>query len=164
MAEIKFDSIKSKDGMAKELDKSSLPLIFDVLQGSLYNKPIDSSIRESVSNSMDSIKEREMAKNILNNINKVSDFYDEDSVSESTKDSKFDISYYDLKYLSNNNTVRIVYTENPNLTERDTISISDEGVGLGGSRLIGWTKLGYSSKRLTKNQLGGFGLNIPGLS
>lgn len=158
MASIEFNKTESNSGMRKEIDDSSMALIYDVLQNSIYIKPIDSCVRESVSNAMDSIKEREIAKEILSKKAVISDYYNEESTDISTVDSKFDVEYYDPKYLSSNKTVYITYTENPDLTKRDLLTIRDEGVGLGGKRLAGWTKLGYSSKRLTKKQLGGFGL------
>jgi hypothetical protein len=70
--------------------------------------------------------------------------------------SGFNADYYDLNWLSNDN-VQIVYVDNDTPT-RDRIKFIDHGVGLGGERLINYFSLGYSTKRLSKNQLGSFGL------
>ena len=157
MAIIEHKTSNSNNSLKKEIDESSMFMIYDVLQGALYNKPIQSSIRESVSNSFDSVKEKNIAKKIIKGEAKVEDYY---STSDdiSTSDSSFDKDYYDLNFLSSNNTVEILYKMNNDPNGRDEIKFTDFGVGLGGERLIGWTKLGYSTKRLSNQLLGGFGL------
>lgn len=143
-------------GFNKEIDSSAMPMMLDVLQKYQYQYPIKSAIRELVSNGLDAISEREVARNILSGKNQVSDYFVEKE-GEVFKDSKFDKDYYDLKYLTNDKLVHILYVEGKN-SEKDYITIRDTGVGLGGKRLEKYFSLGYSTKRLNKHSLGKFGL------
>lgn len=142
-------------GFKKTIEASAMNMMLSVLQGSQYQFPIKSTVRELVCNGIDAISEREMAKSILNGVSKVEDYY-VTREGDIYADSKFDSSYYDTKFLSDENKVKIVYTENT--TGRDTVSIQDFGVGLYGRRLEGYFSLGFSSKRLNKLALGKFGL------
>lgn len=130
--------------------------MFAVLQQHQYAYPIKSTIRELVSNGIDSIAEKQMASNILTGKAAVKDYYEE-LEGDIYEGSKFDPSYYNLQYFSNDNEVHIIYHE-AGATGKDFIIIQDFGVGLGGQRLKNYFNLGWSSKRLLKSQLGKFGL------
>lgn len=156
----------NRSGFEKGIQRSANTMILDNLQQYMYQKPIASAVRECVSNAVDSIKEKKMAIAILSGEAAVSDYYiSKDSVADriSSKDddiyedSEFNPDYYDLKWLDTNNTVSLTYKTNEQ-TKRDEFIITDPGVGLGGLRLEGFFNLGYSSKRLNTNELGGFGL------
>ena len=135
--------------------------MLDNLQTFMYQKPIQSCVRESVSNALDAIKEKRMAIAILTGEAKVSDYYVEKEVdakqADIYRDSKFNKEYYDLKWLDQKDQVTLHY-HNTDVSQRDTFTITDTGVGLGGRRLEGFFNLGYSSKRLNTKELGGFGL------
>lgn len=143
-------------GFAKEVDSGAMNMLLDVFQKLQYSYPEKSTVRELVSNSIDATREREMARKILTGQAKVEDYYINIEGSE-YKDSRFDPSYYDLKWLSDDPRVRIIYREGSAL-ERDRLVICDHGVGLGGSRLMGYFSLGYSTKRLSTVGLGKFGM------
>ena len=153
MAVIEQDIVENS-GLIKEFDEESIGMLMDVVQKDVYTKPIESSIRETFSNSYDAIKERDIARSILTGKSKIEEHFVE-STDVSANSSKFDPNYYNLDYLSTDPKVYIVYTENKD--GRDTISIKDFGVGLANGRLHGFTKPGYSSKRLSKSLLGKFG-------
>lgn len=144
------------NGFEKKIEQSSMGMMLDVLQKYQYQYPIRSVIRELVSNGLDSISERESARSILENKSKVEDHYAEIE-GEMYADSHFKPEYYDLAHFSHDEFVHIWYFEGGN-SEKDYIEISDNGVGLGGSRLQKYFNLGYSTKRLNKSALGKFGL------
>lgn len=149
--------IVENQGLIKELDKDSMSMILDVVQKDIYSFPIESSVRENFSNAYDSVKEKKIALSILNKEAKVEDHFEIDDRIE-TKASIFDESYYGSEYLDqNNDLVRITYTVNEE-DGKDSISFRDFGVGLGGERLKGYMRPGYSSKRLSKDMLGKYGL------
>jgi hypothetical protein len=115
--------------------------MFSVLQETQYVYPFKSSVREIVSNCLDSVTERNNSrKNINGGLRSV--HYKRTEFSG----SGFNADYY-LNWLSNNDNVQIVYVDNDTPT-RDRIKFIDHGVGLGGERLINY--LGYSTKRLSK--------------
>lgn len=143
-------------GFHKEIEAGSMGLMMDILQRYQYKFPVKSSIRELVSNGLDAVQEREVAKKILSGKNVVADFFEERE-GEIYKDSKFDPNYYDPKYLSDDLDVYITYHVGDNM-EKDKVTIKDYGVGLGQYRLSKYFNLGYSSKRLSKLPLGKFGL------
>jgi hypothetical protein len=152
MAELHVAPVE-KTGIMKEIDDGALDLIFAGYQEDMYAHPIESFIRESISNGLDANVE----KNIFKKISKgkpVEDFYRQKQDGQLLKDSEYDPSYYDTKHTSKNNVVSVRYMDgNP----RDTVTITDQGVGLGGKRLQGFFKLGYSSKRNMKAVIGKFG-------
>jgi len=144
-------------GLIKELDRDSISMILDVVQKDIYSFPFESSVRENFSNAYDSIKEKKIALSILNKEAEIEDHFVVDTRIE-TKASIFDESYYDPEYLDQgNNKVNIIYTVNEE-DGKDTIAFRDFGVGLGGERLKGYMRPGYSSKRLSKDMLGKYGL------
>jgi hypothetical protein len=143
-------------GYSKGIEASSMEMIMRNLQQYQYQKPIPSTVRELASNGIDSVAERNMARQILIGEAQVSDFFVEKEGAE-FQDSKFDPNYYDLNWLSDDNNVYINYIVNGPL-ERDTVIFSDNGVGLGSYRLEKYMSLGYSTKRLSKLPLGKFGI------
>src|SRR5579859_1328598 len=142
--------------MNKTIDASAMTMTLDLLQKYQYQYPIKSTVRELMSNAIDSTAEREMAKSILSGEKTVEDYFVEIE-GEQYKDSHFDRDYYDLRWLSDDNQVYITYKVGNGL-ERDQVTISDNGVGLGGKRLEKYFTLGYSTKRLSKLPLGKFGI------
>jgi hypothetical protein len=143
-------------GFVKKIDEESQELLLDMFQKLQYSYPEKSTVRELVSNAIDATREREMARKILNGDAKIEDYYVDKEGSE-YKDSHFDPLYYDTTRLSTDPNIYITYKEGSAL-EKDTLIIRDNGVGLGGSRLIGYFCLGYSTKRLSGVGLGKFGI------
>lgn len=150
-------------GFEKQIHETSRTMMLDNLQAHMYMRPIKSCVRECVSNSVDSTKEKLAAIEILSGRKKVSDYYvDKKEIftgqakDDIYSDSEFNKDYYDLKYLSADSKITLTYTNNTS-SKRDQLTIVDNGVGLGGLRLEGFFNLGFSSKRLTANELGGFG-------
>lgn len=150
------EQVQEVQGFDKQIEASALGSILDNLQMYQYNFPQKSTIREVVSNGLDSIKEKLVAIAILTGKEKVEDHYiiRDDPM---FKDSNFNPEYYDLKWLSPNKTVTVEYFDGGNL-DKDRVVITDYGVGLGGKRLEGYFRLGYSTKRNSKYPLGKFGI------
>lgn len=156
MAVLNEEVTELSGGFAKEIDEGAKELIFSTLQRYQYQYPIKSTIRETVSNGLDSIKERDIALSILKGDSRMEDYY-EQKEGAIYKDSTFNPAYYNPAHLSDRGWVEVVYHEGGDLG-KDTVSIRDWGVGLGDSRLQGFFSLGYSSKRLAHFALGKFGL------
>jgi len=159
-------NVKSTEGigesvMKKVIHKGSESIMFSVLQETQYVYPFKSSVREIVSNCLDSITERNNVRKILSGELLASDLYVTKEGTEFSG-SGFNESYYDPQWLSSDDKVTVLYIDNDTPT-RDRIKFIDNGVGLGGSRLMNYFSLGYSSKRLSKNQLGSFGLGAKSL-
>lgn len=157
MAILQHEVVESNSGFAKEIEESAITMIFDNLQKSQYNKPIQSTVREIACNGLDSIKERDAAKQILSGAKKEEDYFirrDEAIY----KDSNFNIDYYDSKWLSDKKDIVITYHDNGTTGDKDFISFKDWGVGLGDKRLQNSLKLGWSSKRNAKLAIGKFGI------
>ena len=137
MAEIDIIQ-EERPGIMKEVDEGALDLIFQAIQEDIYSSPIKSFVREGISNGLDAIVER----NIFGAINAgepVENYYLQRNDGKLLKDSAFDSSYYKLAFLSSNDKVMVHYKEG---MPRDIITIKDSGVGMGGSRLKGFFKLG----------------------
>lgn len=143
-------------GFMKTIDESGIMMMFDVLQKYQYAHPVKSTVRELLSNGIDSVTEKNMAKQILIGKAKVEDYFVHIE-GELYKDSKFTPDYYNLQWLSDNDKVTINYVEGSHMS-KDKVYISDSGVGLGGERLEKYFRLGYSTKRLSKLPLGKFGV------
>lgn len=143
-------------GIEKTIEAGAMGLIQDILQRYQYLFPIKSCIRELASNGLDSVDERETAKKIILKKASVEDFF-ESRDGEIYKDSKFDEAYYNLEYLSDDPNVYITYYVGDNM-EKDKVTITDYGVGLSAQRLLKFFNLGYSTKRLSKQALGKFGI------
>lgn len=157
MSILNQETVESNSGFKKVIDESGLSLLLDTVQIYMYSFPAKSSTREVTSNAIDSITEKNIAKQILKKEAKVSDFYIEKE-GDIYKDSKFNPDYYNLNYLSDDDVVSITYKEGDGLVIKDQIIIRDNGVGLGGSRLEGFFSLAFSSKRLNTKILGCYGL------
>ena len=142
-------------GFDKTIEASALGMIYDNLQKYQYQYPIKSTIRELVSNAVDAVGEKIKAKAILSGLAKEEDFFirRDDAL---YKDSNFDPTYYDPKWLGSNDEVLISYREGG--VGKDYVHVIDQGVGLWGPRLEGYFKLGYSTKRNAKFALGKFGI------
>jgi len=155
--EIDIKSTGGSSSIVRGIADGAMPLIIKTIQEDQYKYPIKSAIRELASNGRDSISEKRLAIDIIQNGAEISKYYNTEAVvNDLTKDSSFNREYYDLDWLDTEDSVHIVYTEKPNEL-RDHISIKDTGVGLGGRRLQGYMELGYSTKRLSKTVLGFFG-------
>ena len=142
-----------RPGILKEIDEGAMDLIFQAIQEDIYSFPIKSFVRESISNGLDAIVERKVFEKITAG-QPVEKFFLQRQDGKLLKDSGYTPEYYNTQFLSNNSKVQVIYQEGH---PRDTISIKDNGVGLGGSRLKGFFKLGYSSKRNMKDVIGKFG-------
>jgi len=152
------ESVSNKKGLDKKINKSAEKMVFDILQASQYSTPIPSTVRELVTNACDSQREKEMAIEILKGEKQIEDYYITRNQDE-YKDSNFNISYYDLKYLNQSKShVDLVYKYGEGVGYCDTFEIIDYGVGVGEERLKGILELGYSTKRNTAENFGAFGL------
>lgn len=159
-------------GFKKEIEQSALGMILDNMQVSQYQYPQKSTVRELVSNALDAVREKEIALSILSGKTKVEDHYihrDEALY----KDSNFDPSYYNPQWLwsdstklqpkhdwvfgKKSNTIYVTYTDGGD-RDKDKLIIEDFGVGLGAKRIEGYFKIGWSSKRNTKEALGKYGI------
>ena len=159
-------TVKKTEGVGsgvlkKTIHKGSESIVFDVLQVTQYKYPIKSSIREIVTNCLDSVNERDDSLDILRGELSITDRYVEKE-GEEFVESSFDPDYYQKEWLSDEKMVTIEYIEYD--TElRDKIRFIDLGVGLGGDRLVNFFALGFSTKRLSISQSGSFGLGAKAL-
>ena len=151
-------STKGSEGIKKEINKNSIDIVFDILQVYAYSMPIESTVRELTSNAVDSQREKEIAISILTGAAKVEDYFITKHGKE-FEDSGFKKDYYDLEWLdTEHKDVELEYREKPGSGFCDEFIVRDYGVGVGNGRMEGILSLGYSTKRGTKEQIGGFGL------
>jgi len=155
MSILNVTTSSSSAGIKKTIDKDSNDVALDILQRGIYAHPIQSTVRELASNAYDANIERNMAVKILNGEDKVEDHYDVTKVDGIYHASGWDPTYYDPKYLSNDKNIYLFYEEG---LKKDILRIRDNGIGLGGDRLIGYFQLAYSSKRTQKGVNGRWGL------
>ena len=157
LQQITFEQ-KGSQGIKKEINKNSIDIVFDILQVYAYSMPIESTVRELTSNAVDSQREKEIAIQILTGKAKEEDFFIIKHGKE-FEDSRFNPKYYDLNWLNTTkNEVELEYVEHQGSGFCDEFIVRDYGVGLGNGRLEGSLSLGFSTKRGTKEQIGGFGL------
>jgi hypothetical protein len=150
--------IQGSAGVAKRINKGAEKMVFDILQSTQYSMPIQSTVRELVTNACDSQREKEIAIEIMSGRKKVEDYYIERHGAQ-YEDSNFDKNYYNIKYLqAAKHTIKLVYEQNEGVGYCDKFSVTDYGVGIGGRRLEGILELGYSTKRNTSENFGAFGL------
>jgi hypothetical protein len=155
--EIESKEVQTRNAVSRGIDESAIGLMMDIVQSTQYQYPIESCVREITANAVDSVTERNRAIDILSGKSKVSDFFIERSEAL-YKDSKWDPSYYNTDYFSDNNIVTITYKEREGVGRCNSLIIKDEGVGLGLGRLFGVLGVGWSTKRLRKDTMGSFGL------
>jgi len=155
--EIESKEVQTRNAVSRGIDESAIGLMMDIVQSTQYQYPIESCVREITANAVDSVTERNRAIDILSGKSKVSDFFIERSEAL-YKDSKWDPSYYNTDYFSDNNSVTITYKEREGVGRCNSLIIKDEGVGLGLGRLFGVLGVGWSTKRLRKDTMGSFGL------
>ena len=145
-------------GIAKKINKGAEKMVFDILQSTQYSMPVQSTIRELVTNACDSQREKEVAIEILEGEKKVEDYYIERHGAQ-YEDSNFDASYYNIASLDHAaKHIDLVYTKNEGVGYCDSFAVTDYGVGIGARRLEGILELGYSTKRNTSENFGAFGL------
>jgi len=145
-------------GIAKKINKGAEKMVFDILQSTQYSMPVQSTVRELVTNACDSQREKEIAIEILGGEKKVEDYYIERH-GDQYEDSNFDASYYNIASLDIvAEHIDLVYTKNEGVGYCDTFAVTDYGVGIGARRLEGILELGYSTKRNTSENFGAFGL------
>jgi hypothetical protein len=150
--------IQGAAGVAKRINKGAEKMVFDILQSTQYSMPIQSTVRELVTNACDSQREKEIAIEILTGKKKIKDYYIERHGPQ-YEDSNFDLSYYYIVSLDHaHDEIDLVYTMNEGVGYCDTFSVTDYGVGIGDRRLEGILELGYSTKRNTPENFGAFGL------
>lgn len=139
----------------KKIDEGAMNLMFNMAQKDQYQFPIKSTVRELLSNGVDSVADMKSAIEILTGKAKPEDYY---IIKEGAlfKDSKWQPDYYDLNWLSNDDQVTIEYVIGQG-TNKDRVVIEDHGVGLGGKRLEQHFNLGFSTKRLSKLPIGKWG-------
>ena len=124
--------------IVKQIDAHSKDVALDILQRGLYMYPESSTIRELISNSYDSINEREVAKSIIAGDSKIEDHFDVTLVGDEFHSSGWNPSYFDLNWLSEDMNSYIFYEEG---SQRDLLRIKDNGVGIGQDRMIGYFQL-----------------------
>ena len=124
--------IQGSAGIAKKINKGAERMVFDILQSTQYSMPIQSTIRELVTNACDSQREKEVALEILSGKKKVEDYYIERHGAQ-YEDSNFDPSYYHInKFNREVDHIDLTYTMNEGVGYCDVFQVSDYGVGLGG--------------------------------
>ena len=145
-------------GIAKKINKGAEKMVFDILQSTQYSMPVQSTVRELVTNACDSQREKEVAIEILSGKKKVEDYYIERH-GDQYEDSNFNKEYYNIQHLSKTEDhIDLVYEQNEGVGYCDVFKVTDYGVGIGARRLEGILELGYSTKRNTSENFGAFGL------
>lgn len=152
------NQIESKKGIDRKIDQSFQKKMIDIVQKTQYQYPIESCIRELVSNSVDAVNEKIIARKILSGQNKEEDFFITRNDSE-YKDSNFDKSYYNLEYFDPEDTVKITLHEKEGQGWCDNLIILDKGVGISPQRFYKMSNfVGFSTKRNTNQGFGSFGI------
>lgn len=153
---IHTEQVDEIQGFDKEIEAGSLSLILDNLQLYQYEHPQKSTVRELVSNGLDAIWEKKVALRILAGESKSEEYFlqREDAIN---RDSNWEPKYYDQHWLwdgqhTHTNAALVNYTpddvyityEDGGDQEKDHLVIEDFGVGLGGTRLEGYFKIGLT--------------------
>ena len=100
--------IQGSAGIAKKINKGAEKMVFDILQSTQYSMPIQSTIRELVTNACDSQREKEVAIEILMGVKKVEDYYIERH-GDQYEDSNFNINYYNRDHFDTMCEIHLVY-------------------------------------------------------
>jgi len=158
LIDIEKNKVNGAEGIKRVIDENAYSLIIDTVSIDQYKYVEASIVRELSSNAVDSQKEKLQAVDILTGKAKVEDYYitrDDPKY----KSSNFDQTYYDLNHLNlQNNVVELEYVCDPKgMGWCDKFIVRDYGVGLGDSRLYGYTSIGFSTKRNNTTQLGAYG-------
>lgn len=155
---IEQSNIVGSKGIERVINEGAMKLVLDTIQISQYSKPEESTVRELTSNAVDSQKEKEKAIEILTGA-ATADKYYITRTGNKYNDSNWNPSYYNLDCLDKTkNYVELRYKEgSEGVGYCDSFHVIDYGVGLGDKRLQGIFEIGFSSKRNSVNQLGGFG-------
>ena len=155
--EVEVSKHGSKSGFKREIDAGAMGLVLDTIQITQYVKPEESTVRELTANAVDSQREKEIAIKILNGEATAKDYFLEREGAK-YKDSNWDADYYSLDHLNmTKNEVELEYIEGEGTGYCDKFIIRDHGIGIGATRLEGYFKIGYSTKRNSKASLGAFG-------
>ena len=155
---IEKEDAQGSKGIERGINAAATGMIMDIVQEQQYQKPIESTVRELVSNSVDSQGEKERAIEILSG-KATSDKYFIQRSGELYADSNWDPDYYSIDHLdTEHNNVELVYREGTGGGRCDTFLVRDYGVGIGGKRLEGCLSVGFSTKRNRKDALGSFGI------
>jgi hypothetical protein len=143
LQQIEFSNLTSAtQGFDRSIDESSQKMVMDILQIAQYSKPVESTVRELVSNAVDGQTEKDVAIKILTGEDPVEKYYIQRNEAK-YQASNWDSSYYDLKHLNRDkNTVEIIYKEGTGPGYCDSFVVRDYGVGLGPKRLPGYFSLG----------------------
>ena len=105
--EIEINKIQGAKGHEKKIDVGARKMVFDILQATQYQKPEESTVRELVSNAVDSQREKEIAIEILNRkANPEKYFITREG--EQYKDSNWAPTYYNLDHLDQISHQRIL--------------------------------------------------------
>ena len=91
--------IQGSAGIAKKINKGAEKMVFDILQSTQYSMPIQSTVRELVTNACDSQREKEIAIEILTGKKKEEDYYIARD-GEQYNDSNFKRDYYNIQHLN----------------------------------------------------------------
>jgi signal transduction histidine kinase len=159
--DVKQSEILGSAGIKRTINAGAEKLILDTIQITQYVKPEESTVRELVSNAVDAQREKEKAISILTGKSTVEEHYIHRD-DATYKDSNWDSSYYSLEHLAaDQENVELIYQQNQGTGWCDRFIIRDYGVGIGPSRLEGYFSIGYSTKRNSTSQLGGFGSTGP---
>ena len=104
--------IQGSAGVAKRINKGAEKMVFDILQSTQYSMPIQSTVRELVTNACDAQREKEIALEIMDGNKKVEDYYIERHGPQ-YEDSNFDLSYYSSAHLASKmKHIDILYEQN----------------------------------------------------
>ena len=120
--------IKGSAGVAKRINKGAEKMVFDILQSTQYSMPVQSTIRELVTNACDSQREKEVAIEILKGKKKIEDYYIERHGPQ-YEDSNFNINYYNLESLNiENNQIELMYHKNEGLGYCDLFEVNTDSI------------------------------------
>lgn len=152
--------MKGATGVAKSIRSGAEGIIYEILQGYQYQKPLESSVRETVSNAVDSQEEKVTALKILRG-ELLPEAVFVEQFGDEYEDSKWNPDYFEPEWLDETkNHVDITYKMGTGTGYCDEFIIQDYGVGIGDERLKITIDLGGSTKRNRNDQLGAWGLGF----